>query len=56
MKVEVVGSVDSGIKAACWSPDDEQLVLITGKLCGQLRGMEVIISLHERGGQFGLHD
>ncbi|WVR09089.1 hypothetical protein IAU60_006151 [Kwoniella sp. DSM 27419] len=29
--VEVVGSVDSGIKAAAWSPDDEQLVLVTGE-------------------------
>jgi elongator complex protein 1 len=28
--VEIVGSVDSGIKAAAWSPDEEQLVLITG--------------------------
>ncbi len=27
---EIVGSVDSGIKAAAWSPDGEQLVLITG--------------------------
>ena len=31
-KVEIVGSVESGIKAAAWSPDDEQLVLVTGKL------------------------
>jgi hypothetical protein len=31
-QVEIVGSVDSGIKAACWSPDDEQLVLVTGEL------------------------
>lgn len=30
--VEVVGSIDSGIKAAAWSPDDEQLVLVTGEL------------------------
>lgn len=30
MQLEVVGSIDSGIKAAAWSPDEEQLVLITG--------------------------
>ncbi|WWD21132.1 hypothetical protein CI109_105613 [Kwoniella shandongensis] len=29
--VEVVGSVDSGIKAAAWSPDDEQIVMVTGE-------------------------
>ncbi|KIR40475.1 elongator complex protein 1 [Cryptococcus deuterogattii Ram5] len=29
--VEVVGSVDSGIKAAAWSPDDEQIILVTGE-------------------------
>jgi elongator complex protein 1 len=28
----VVGSIDAGIKAAAWSPDDEQLLLITGSL------------------------
>ncbi|EIW65854.1 hypothetical protein TREMEDRAFT_46085 [Tremella mesenterica DSM 1558] len=26
----MVGSVDSGIKAAAWSPDEEQLILVTG--------------------------
>lgn len=26
-----MGSIDSGIKAAAWSPDEEQLVLITGE-------------------------
>lgn len=31
-QVEIVGSVDTGIKAAAWSPDDEQLVLVTGEL------------------------
>jgi elongator complex protein 1 len=30
VQVEIVGSIDSGIKAAAWSPDDEQLILITG--------------------------
>lgn len=30
-QVEIVGSVDSGIKAAAWSPDDEQLILVTGE-------------------------
>jgi elongator complex protein 1 len=29
-QVEVVGSVESGIKAADWSPDEELLVLVTG--------------------------
>jgi elongator complex protein 1 len=29
-QVEVVGSVEVGIKAAEWSPDEELLVLITG--------------------------
>jgi elongator complex protein 1 len=29
--VDIVGSVDSGIKAAAWSPDDEQLILVTGE-------------------------
>lgn len=31
-KLESVGSVESGIKAAAWSPDDDVLVLITGLL------------------------
>lgn len=26
-----MGSVDSGIKAAAWSPDDEQIILVTGE-------------------------
>jgi elongator complex protein 1 len=30
LQVEIVGSVDSGIKAAAWSPDEEQLILVTG--------------------------
>lgn len=30
-EVDIVGSVDSGIKAAAWSPDDEQLILVTGE-------------------------
>lgn len=30
LQIEVVGSVESGIKAAEWSPDEELLVLITG--------------------------
>ncbi|KAK4687641.1 elongator complex protein 1, partial [Tremellales sp. Uapishka_1] len=29
--IEVVGSVEGGIKAAGWSPDEEQLVLISGE-------------------------
>ncbi|KAJ1958693.1 putative elongator complex protein 1 [Linderina pennispora] len=28
-QVELVGSVDAGIAAACWSPDEELLVLVT---------------------------
>ncbi|KAG7163721.1 putative elongator complex protein 1 [Homarus americanus] len=28
-EVEVVGSVDAGIHAACWSPDQELLILVT---------------------------
>jgi elongator complex protein 1 len=26
-----VGTIESGIKAASWSPDEEQVILITGK-------------------------
>jgi len=29
-QIEVIGSIDSGIKAACWSPDEEHLILVTG--------------------------
>lgn len=29
-QVEVVGSIDSGIRAAAWSPDEEHLILVTG--------------------------
>jgi len=29
-QIEVIGSIDSGIKAAAWSPDEEHLILITG--------------------------
>lgn len=29
--MEVVGSVDSGIHALCWSPDQDLVVLVTGK-------------------------
>ena len=32
VEAEVVGAVGSGIKAAVWSPDEEQLVLVTGEL------------------------
>ena len=31
MQVEVVGSFESGILAASWSPDDSVLVLVTGE-------------------------
>lgn len=30
VKEEIVGAVEGGIQAAEWSPDDEQLVLVTG--------------------------
>jgi hypothetical protein len=30
LQVEVVGSVEEGITAAAWSPDDSILVLVTG--------------------------
>lgn len=29
-KEEVVGCVEGGVRAAEWSPDDEQVVLVTG--------------------------
>ncbi|WVO22664.1 uncharacterized protein IAS62_003995 [Cryptococcus decagattii] len=28
--IVIVGTVDSGIKAAAWSPDDEQIIIVTG--------------------------
>lgn len=31
VKEQVVGSVEGGVQAAEWSPDDEQVVLVTGK-------------------------
>lgn len=31
-QIEVVGSVEAGIKAAQWSPDEELLVLVTGTI------------------------
>ena len=30
LQVEVVGTLDGGIDAACWSPDQELLILVTG--------------------------
>jgi len=38
VQIEVVGSVDSGIKAATWSPDEEVLVLITGEAVAVVLG------------------
>lgn len=29
--MEIIGSIDSGIKAAAWSPDDEHLIIVTGE-------------------------
>lgn len=36
VQVEVVGSVEEGIRAAEWSPDDEQVVLVTGSFASHL--------------------
>jgi elongator complex protein 1 len=30
-KIEIVGTIDDGVLAAAWSPDDELLVIMTGK-------------------------
>lgn len=30
--MEIMGSVDSGIHAMCWSPDQDLVVLVTGKI------------------------
>ncbi|WVQ93259.1 hypothetical protein IAU59_000325 [Kwoniella sp. CBS 9459] len=53
--VEVVGSVDSGIKAAAWSPDDEQIVLVTGEdnLVCMTRHFDVIHEEPLRSDEFG---
>ena len=31
-QLEIVGSIESGVKCAKWSPDDDLLVLVTGSL------------------------
>lgn len=31
IKLEIVGSVDTGIEAMAWSPDQDLVVLVTGK-------------------------
>ncbi|WRT69010.1 uncharacterized protein IL334_005992 [Kwoniella shivajii] len=53
--VEVVGSIDSGIKAAAWAPDDEQLVLVTGEdnLVCMTRHFDVIHEEPLRSDDFG---
>ncbi|WWC91266.1 uncharacterized protein L201_006209 [Kwoniella dendrophila CBS 6074] len=53
--VEVVGSVDSGIKAAAWAPDDEQIVLVTGEnnLVCMTRHFDVIHEEPLRSDDFG---
>ncbi|OCF72658.1 elongator complex protein 1 [Kwoniella mangroviensis CBS 8886] len=53
--VEVVGSVDSGIKAAAWAPDDEQIVLMTGEdnLVCMTRHFDVIHEEPLRSDDFG---
>ncbi|OWZ30446.1 elongator complex protein 1, partial [Cryptococcus neoformans AD2-60a] len=55
--VEVVGSVDSGIKAAAWSPDDEQIILVTGEdtLVCMTRNFDVVHEEPLRSNDFG-HD
>ncbi|WVQ75470.1 hypothetical protein IAR50_005095 [Cryptococcus sp. DSM 104548] len=53
--VEVVGSVDSGIKAAAWSPDDEQIIIITGEdtLMAMTRTFDIIHEEPLRSDDFG---
>ncbi|OCF35522.1 elongator complex protein 1 [Kwoniella heveanensis BCC8398] len=53
--IEIVGSVDSGIKAAAWSPDDEQIVLVTGEdnLVCMTRHFDVIHEEPLRSDEFG---
>ncbi|KAL0247662.1 hypothetical protein I308_103739 [Cryptococcus tetragattii IND107] len=53
--VEVVGSVDSGIKAAAWSPDDEQIILVTGEdnLVCMTRNFDVVHEEPLRSRAFG---
>ncbi|KAK8843352.1 hypothetical protein IAR55_007009 [Kwoniella newhampshirensis] len=53
--VEVVGCVDSGIKAAAWSPDDEQIVLVTGEdnLVCMTRNFDVVHEEPLRTDDFG---
>ncbi|GMK55839.1 hypothetical protein CspeluHIS016_0208950 [Cutaneotrichosporon spelunceum] len=55
MMVDVVGSIDSGIKAAAWSPDDEQLVLVTGEdnLVCMTRTFDTIYERPLRSDDFG---
>lgn len=54
-QVEVVGSVDSGIKAAAWSPDDEQIILVTGEdtLVCMTRNFDVVHEEPLRSKDFG---
>nr|XP_019009784.1 elongator complex protein 1 [Kwoniella pini CBS 10737]OCF48565.1 elongator complex protein 1 [Kwoniella pini CBS 10737] len=53
--VEIVGSVDSGIKAAAWAPDDEQIILVTGEdnLVCMTRHFDVIHEEPLRSDEFG---
>ncbi|WVQ81518.1 hypothetical protein IAT38_003642 [Cryptococcus sp. DSM 104549] len=53
--VEVVGSVDSGIKAAAWAPDDEQIIMVTGEdnLVCMTRNFDVIHEEPLRSEDFG---
>nr|ODO03858.1 elongator complex protein 1 [Cryptococcus depauperatus CBS 7855] len=53
--VEVVGSVESGIKAAAWSPDDEQIILVTGEdnIVCMTRNFDVIHEEPLRSEDFG---
>ncbi|KAJ9121784.1 hypothetical protein QFC22_002406 [Naganishia vaughanmartiniae] len=55
VQVEVVGSVEEGIRAAEWSPDDEQVVLVTGdnQVMLMSRDFEVVYEAPLRTEEFG---
>ncbi|KAJ9111710.1 hypothetical protein QFC19_001070 [Naganishia cerealis] len=54
-QVEVVGSVEEGVRAAEWSPDDEQVVLVTGdnQVMLMSRDFEVVYEAPLRTEEFG---
>ncbi|KAJ9102595.1 hypothetical protein QFC21_002996 [Naganishia friedmannii] len=55
VQVEVVGSVEEGVRAAEWSPDDEQVVLVTGdnQVMLMSRDFEVVYEAPLRTEEFG---